>query len=391
MNHTRDARPGPTPRVLVDASNLRVGGIVQVGASLIDELTELRRDDDVAGRHPWLRQVVFHVSPQVHANLTVDKDAREKSVTGRPWWHPALWLRPRKDFDLQLVIFGPRYGWKRAPKTLVGIADVTSVYDWPRGVPPGPLQARLKRTVRTKVARWLFARESFLVSESAALIDAFQARVGFDPRRTAVVPNTVNRAVVDPALRAELQQDLRSGLPPGAVLLAYPARLYPHKNHALLPLVRERLEQRGVEARFVVTLTETEWQSMPERFRDACVNVGIVPVNVMAGIYQQSDAVFFPSLLESFSATPIEGLLLNGIVFASDRGFVRDVCGDRAVYFDPLDPDDAAEVLARVLCDDAAVARLRKRAEEIGDELITPRDRALEFVRLASALLATGP
>ena len=33
-------------------------------------------------------------------------------------------------------------------------------------------------------------------------------------------------------------------------------------------------------------------------------------------------------------------------LFASDHGFVSDVCGEHAYYFDPLDPDAIANVIA---------------------------------------------
>ncbi|MOA18610.1 Glycosyl transferases group 1 [compost metagenome] len=61
------------------------------------------------------------------------------------------------------------------------------------------------------------------------------------------------------------------------------------------------------------------------------------------------DAVIFPSLLECFSATPLEAMAMQKPLFASDRGFVRDVCGDFAWYFNPLSADSAADVIAEYI------------------------------------------
>ena len=57
------------------------------------------------------------------------------------------------------------------------------------------------------------------------------------------------------------------------------------------------------------------------------------------------DAIIFPSLLECFSATPLEAMAMEKPFFASDREFIRDVCSDYALYFDPEDPISAANVI----------------------------------------------
>ena len=62
--------------------------------------------------------------------------------------------------------------------------------------------------------------------------------------------------------------------------------------------------------------------------------------------YEQIDGVVFPSLLECFSATPLEAMVMNKPLFASDRGFVRDVCGSHAMYFNPLDANNIADHIA---------------------------------------------
>ena len=45
----------------------------------------------------------------------------------------------------------------------------------------------------------------------------------------------------------------------------------------------------------------------------------------------------FPSLYEGFGLPPLEAMAYGCPVAASDRGSLREVCGDAAVYFDPLD------------------------------------------------------
>lgn len=376
-------------RVLLDASNLAVGGGVQVAASLVDEFRKLQEDPATIETHPWLPLVTYHLSPEVAENLTTSHPEGAIHVVRRRWSQPEIWVARREDkFDLQLTVFGPRYGRRLAPITITGIADVTSIYPWPEGVPAGPFEVRLKRAVRGIVARRLFARESFLISESNSLLEAFTERCRFHPSGTQVIPNVVNAAVADPAARVPLGVDLRASVEAGTALLCYVARLYPHKNHALLPKVRSELLKLGLNAKFVVTLTTDEWAVAPDELKEACINVGVIPVAQVADLNLQCHAAIFPSLLESFSATPLEALTTNGLLFAADRPFVRDVCGDAASYFDPLDPENCAHVVFDALSHDDRCRLLRQRAAEVSAHLGTARERALAHVDLVSELLA---
>lgn len=362
---------------------------MQVAASLVDEFTKLQADAATIETHPWLAQVTYSLSPEVAGNITTSHAKGTVHVVRRRWSQPRIWTAKGQDtFDLQLTVFGPRYGNRLAPITVTGIADGTSIYPWPEGVPAGTVAARLKRAVRGVVARRLFAQESFLVSESNSLLKAFTKRSGFPPNRTQVIPNVVNASVADPTSRLPLGVDLRANVEAGTVLLCYVARLYPHKNHTLLPKVRSELLKLGLNARFVVTLTPDEWRAAPDDLKEACVNVGVIPVNQIADLNLQCHAAIFPSLLESFSATPLEALITNGLLFAADRPFVRDVCGDAALYFDPLDPESCARVVFDALSEDDRCQQFRQRATEASSHLGTARGRALAYVDLVSKVLA---
>lgn len=383
------SQPEATARVLLDASNLAVGGGVQVAASLVDELRRLQQDPAARTAHPWLPQLTFHLSSAVNENLTTSRVDPAIHVKNRRWSEPSIWMGPHgTDFDLQLTVFGPRYGRRHAPITVTGIADVTSILPWPQGVHPGSPGTRLKRAVRGAASRRLFKRESCLVSESDSLLRAFHDRTGFSLDKARVIPNAVSSAVSDPALRAPLGVTLRPEINDEIFLLAYVARLYPHKNHAVLPKVRAEMLRLGMNAKFVVTLTDDEWASASNELKEACINVGVIQVDQVADLNLQCDAVIFPSLLESFSATPLEALITNGLLIASDRPFVRDVCSDAAAYFDPLDPKQCAQVLFDVLLDGDRCARLRQRAGEVSRTLPTAGERAMAYVHLVTGLLA---
>lgn len=379
-------------RVLLVASNLAVGGGVQVAASIVDELTKLVRQPEIRAAFPWLSGLTVELSPQVSANLADAPEGLSVTVTRSSWRDPSAWnpFAPRP-FDLETVVFGPRYGARRAPVSMVGLADGVSVFQWPAGLPRGTYLERARTALRSRVSRWIFARETYLVSESPSILAQFCRATGFDRARTAVIPNAVNRAVIDRSLQEPLTADLRAGVEPGTRLFAYVARGYRHKNHEFLGHVHSELARLGVPAKFVVTLTDEEWAAASPALKEACRNVGPVSVAQVADLNNQCDAVIFPSLLETFSATPIEGLATNGVLFASDRDFVRDFCGEAAVYFDPLDPAQCAATIATTMRDEAQLRQLRARSAELSTSLPSARDRAVRYLcAMDAALRGTG-
>lgn len=376
------------PRVLFDASNLVKGGGVQVAASLAGEFATMAKDPEVVATHPWLADVSFYLSPEVEDNLVAPLTGHAVRVGRTHWLNLYTWLGSKNTpFDLQLTVFGPRYGRSFAPITVTGIADVTSIYPWPEGVDPGSIVERAKRSVRGIVARRLFRKESFLISESQSLIDSFIDRMQYPRTRTAVIPNTLNQAVADAEHHALLATNLRDGLPDGTALLGYVARAYPHKNlEFLVPLERE-LARLGTNVRFALTLSEAEWVGISEDLRRISINAGVIPVNAVADFFAQCDAAIFPSLLESYSATPLEAMATNGLLFASERPFVRDVCREAAAYFDPLDPVSCAHTVASVLNDTVKQAHYRQLANSRVRELPDAKSRALRFVEVAASEL----
>src|SRR5690606_37210212 len=113
------------------------------------------------------------------------------------------------------------------------------------------------------------------------------------------------------------------------------SRNYSHKNLSILPEVKRILEQDYQRIiSFYVTFKEEEFQGESLVFQNEIVNLGPKKVDECIDTYLKFDAVFFPSLLECFSATPLEAMATGRAPFASDMPFNRDVCGEHAYYFD---------------------------------------------------------
>lgn len=372
-------------RVLIDASNLRSGGGVQVASSLIDEWAGLYS----AGNRVelgWLDQAVIITSTAVAQQVgELGHRIAGLKTCDRRWRTPANWLGVSADFDVSLVVFGPEYGRRRADHRIVGFADGTSVHPRPVGTPTPRPATRLRGALRGVVSRALFRRADQLVVESESVRQRLIDCLHISPAAVTVVPNSYNGVYDKPETWKPLPLDVRALKT--SVLLNYACRAYPHKNLGLLAEIRSRLTAAyGLDVRFVVTLSEEEWRRQSYGLRGACINVGPLEVCQCPELYLSTDGAIFPSLLESFSATPLEAMRMGRVLFASDREFVRTACGDAPVYFDPLDASSAAFAIAKVFSEPEFREAHVRRGLEVVTQLPTARDRALAYARLISAV-----
>jgi glycosyltransferase involved in cell wall biosynthesis len=76
-------------------------------------------------------------------------------------------------------------------------------------------------------------------------------------------------------------------------------------------------------------------------------------------LMQGARALLMPSIVEGFGLPALEAMRQGCAVMAARAGSLPEVCGDAALYVDPMSEDCIAEGLDRLARDDALVARLR--------------------------------
>jgi glycosyltransferase involved in cell wall biosynthesis len=90
--------------------------------------------------------------------------------------------------------------------------------------------------------------------------------------------------------------------------------------------------------------------------------VGAVPYEKVESVYRDTDIFLFPSLVESFGHPLVEAMASGLPIIASDTTVNREVCGDAAVYFNPQNAADLAQLIVRVRED----VELRRKLRENG-------------------------
>ena len=308
----------------------------------------------------------FQLDPRVTlAVLPVHSRRRSSWALGESALVPAMAARRRVDLVHGLANFGPLFG---------PFARVLSLHDlmFLRVPELLPLANRLgARALTGGAAR----RAHRVLASSQATGDDAVELLGIDPARIDVVPlglGAAPTAALDPlASREQLGLD-------GRAYVFAPGLALPHKNLARLIAALARIP---AERRPQLVLTaggdRGELATEAERFGvagDVRV-VGWLPPEQLEGAYAGAACMAFPSLVEGFGLPILEAMMRDVPIACSDIPVLREVAGDCALFFDPLDPDSIARTLERLLDDQPARERLR----------VAGRARAARFTWRATA------
>lgn len=329
-------------RVLINATNLHVGGGIQVASSFIFELAELLKSDFK------YCEVSVLCSEKVHQNLPLnfnkdvftDFDIIDIFGIGRS----SVFVREKfNGFDVCFTVFGPLYFKPKVKKHICGFAQPWIAYPINDVYSNLNLIDKFKSRLKFSIQSHIFKQYDQLIVEQQHVKDAL-VNIGYSQDKIAVVSNCVSTIYDMPILWKSLNFD-RSKLKYD-INLGFIGRAYLHKNISVLKTVNDILINKyQFFCNFIFTFTKEEMDLLDFTHVDNFLTVGAIQVDQCPAFYNLLDALIFPSLLECFSASPIEAMKMDKTVIASGYPFVREVCGDAAFYFDPLSANDIASTI----------------------------------------------
>ncbi len=363
-------------RLVVNVSNIVVGGGIQVSLSFIEELKKFKENE----YHLFLSA---QVSKQIEANDFPENfyfyffNVSPSSLTKG--------FKVRKELsrlesiikpDLIFTVFGPAY-WK--PKTLhvSGFAD-----GWcynPNSIAFKQLSFKKKIRNKSIVARknWAIKKADYIIVETNVAKNNISKFLSINGDRIYVVGNTYHSiySKVNNNNNWSVERDKDFKL---LVLSAF----YPHKNlkiiNKVIPILKYKSSKNFI---FYLTINEDDFkQNFIES--DSIKNLGPQNVYECPALYDKSDALFLPTLLETFSANYPESMIMNKPILTSGYDFAEDVCQDAALYFDPLNPEDIANKIIQLSESENIYNELVRNGQKRLLELETPMSRAEKYLNL---------
>ena len=136
--------------------------------------------------------------------------------------------------------------------------------------------------------------------------------------------------------------------------IIYVGNSYPYKNLdrllEALKMLPENLSLVNPSPRSIFRERLGE-KARAEGLSSRVVLPGYVPDEDLAVLYRAAEAYVFPTLSEGFGIPPLEAMASKLPVVCSDIPVLKEVCGDNALYFDPLNVQDIAQKITQVLDD----------------------------------------
>jgi glycosyltransferase involved in cell wall biosynthesis len=151
--------------------------------------------------------------------------------------------------------------------------------------------------------------------------------------------------------------------------IMYLGRPLPHKNLDRLMQAFAKLKAKHPELILVLAgkkdvLFERHEKYAQENGIKDVVFTGFVSEGQLRWLYENTACYVFPSLSEGFGLPGLEAMMHGAPVASSNATCLPEVYGDAAAYFDPLNVDDMAAVVEKIITDESQANKLRTLGRE---------------------------
>jgi glycosyltransferase involved in cell wall biosynthesis len=193
--------------------------------------------------------------------------------------------------------------------------------------------SRAELAYRRRVYGWTVRKSRIVITISEHAREALVERLRLDPERVRAIHLAVDHGRFAPDGR------------PREPFLLYPANRWRHKNHERLCEAFALVRAERPDLTLVLTGAGHDRTSFPPGVESR----GHVSVDELVDLYRRAAALVYPSLYEGFGIPCVEAMACGCPVAVSDVASLPEVCGDAAVYFDPLSVESIAQGIRDVL------------------------------------------
>lgn len=336
--------------ILINASNMIIGGGVQVTDSICRELYKFKN-------HQFL---VVHTIALNKCALDISKYKNVKVIPYTLPYYSSVILTGRNSkldsiiekekIDVVLTIFGPSR-WTPKCLHISGFARSQLVLGDSPYIKQMGLFKRIQFELKQILNKWLFNQNSDIYYTENPFISERLRRL-FPNKRVFTVTNYYNQIFDKPEL---WDNSINLPQPQNKTfnLLTISAN-YPHKNLGIAVLVAQYLKKYypDFSFRFIMTIKEGALGNLSDDLKEHFIFIGPVTIQQCPKLYQQCDAMFLPTLMECFSASYAEAMRMKKPIITTDLGFAHSLCGNAAAYYDALSVSELANQIYKVANDD---------------------------------------
>ncbi len=371
-------------KIIINTSNLQKGGALQVAVSFVQEAASVSNIDFCIVLGEASSQVI---SPKLYKHLT---HLSFETVAIQPTQSVSNLLRFKKALfkietkfrpDGVITVFGSCYWKPRAPH-IMGFANGYLLYEDTYFFTIWQGWKSIAYKAKKALHRYLIKSEAkYYWTETEDSKKRLSKFTGKPLSHITVATNNCGNF-----FRHHPYSVLETLPPQKAFRLLYVSSYYVHKGFELIPPVLKQLKAEGIDVEMVVTIQPKDFERLFRGF-DNVINLEAVAPQYCPYLYQQSDMVFVPSLLETFTAVYPEAMYAQKPLLTTNLPFATGICGDAALYFDPKLVDDAVQKIKQLMNDDALRKNLIAKGLEQLKILDLPESR---FNKVLQAICKIG-
>jgi glycosyltransferase involved in cell wall biosynthesis len=373
-------------KLIINTASSDRGGSIQVALSFLEECKGITEHQYFVFVSPNLRRQVNAVSfPENFRFYEMDQRPSTRVFSLNPMSRLFSKLEAEIQPDCVFTTSGPAY-WRPQAPHLIGYNLPHYIYRespfWQRV----KFRDRLSFNLKGLLIRWFFRRDgdAFVVQtdDVKKRLERFLGKTG-----AHTVSNTCSSVYRE---REHFSNKLPVRGNDEFRMLTLSA-LHLHKNLEIIREVAQQLRQRGVAGiKFILTIPQSDYDSVfGSDYLSEVLTVGPVLPIECPSLYGECDAMFLPTLLECFSASYPEAMMMQKPILTSDLGFARTVCGESALYFDPLNPADISDKIEYLIGFPDRQSSLVKLGVERVKLFNSPVQRALAYLELCQNLVGS--
>lgn len=360
---------------LINASNLKNGGGLQVAQSICCELRKFPQHKFIVVLSTYINNEQIEFGENVEAHKYNIPQSIRTVLFGRDSYLDGL--VEEKHVDAVLTVFGPSL-WRPKMPHLCGFARAQLLKD----VNPN-INLTLKEKFIYKIWTWGFCKSSdTFYTENSYISDMLPKLI--KGAKVYTVTNYYNQVFDQPEL---WRGNIKIPTFNGTTMLTVSSTAV-HKNLGIMVPIAEYMEREhpNFNFRFVLTCSDAPFK-LPEKLSHHFVFIGKVDVSECPNLYEQADIMFMPTLMECFTATYPEAMRMEVPIVTTDLEFARGLCGEAAIYYSALVVNAAAEAIYKVATDKEYAQKLVAAGKEQLKKFDNYEQRAEKLVHILEGMV----
>jgi glycosyltransferase involved in cell wall biosynthesis len=356
---------GANLKIAINAASAKMGGAVTYLAHL---LRHLPRPESGDWFFVFLPGDTAAVLPEAHRNVSLCPVPRERiGGVGRIWWQHVTLRRFLRTRRVDVLLSTANFATSRCPvKQILLVRNALYFSEMYQQMFLGKHGVWYRLAFRLR--RWLIWQSvrsaDVVMTPTQAMLDELRGFVDVPPHKALVNPYGIDPPKALPSSDRR-RKEPGEGNAGSICKLLYVSLYGEHKNLRTLLKAIPLLNKDGAGNFLLQTTADPAWEGAAWAITHAediglarrpeispwVRFVGPLSREHTENLYRDSDIFIFPSLAESFGFPMAEAMSYGLPIVASDTPVNREICGDAAVYFSPLDPGDLARQVQRVAAD----------------------------------------